>query len=154
MVGRSFTIAYNDTKDRFVSYRSFKPTTYINDGRYVLTANPSDLNDLYLHDIGERGVFYDNAPSESSITITVNPMASLTKIFDNTEFLTDVIDTNGVEVTDETFDSVTSSNSYQTTGIRADIKRRLRNWRHAITYEFGTRNRIRSHWMKQKFSIP
>jgi len=153
MVGRSFTIAYNDTKDRFVSYRSFKPTTYINDGRYVLTANPSDLNDLYLHDIGERGVFYDNVPTESSITITVNPMATITKIFDNTEFLTDVIDTNGVEVTDETFDSVTSSNSYQTTGIRADIKRTLRNWRHAITYEFGTRNRIRSHWMKQKFSF-
>jgi hypothetical protein len=126
---------------------------YINDDKYVLTANPSDENSLYLHDIGERGVFYDENPQESYITITVNAVSEVSKVFDNTEWLTEVFDVNNVEQTADTFNNITSYNTYQTTGIRTDIKRILRKWNHAITYEFGTRNRIRSNWMKQKFSF-
>lgn len=152
-IGRSFTIAYNDTKDRFVGRRGFYPTMYINDDKYVLTSDPSNENKLYLHDIGERGVFYDQDPQESSITITVNPASEVSKVFDNTEWLTEVLDVNDVEQTAETFNNITTYNSYQTTGIRTDIRRILRKWNHAITYELGTRNRIRSNWMKQKFSF-
>lgn len=153
LVGRSFTIGYNDTKDRFTGFKGFKPTMYINDDKYALTANPSNENSLYLHDIGERGKFYDEDPQESYIIITVNPASEVSKVFDNTEWLSEVYDINNVEQTAETFDNITSYNSYQTTGIRTDIKRILRKWNHAITYEFNTRNRIRSNWMKQKFSF-
>lgn len=153
LVGRSFTIAYNDTKDRIVSFRSFKPTMYINNDHHVITADPLDSNDIYIHDIGDRGVFYNNLPSTSHVTITVNALPDTPKVFDNTEWLSEVILPNGVEQTAETITDITSYNPYQTTGIRTDFTRRLREWRHAITYELGTRNRIRSHWMKQKFSF-
>ena len=153
LIGKSFTIGYNDTKDRFTGFKSFKPTMYINDDRYAITANPSDENKLYLHDIGDRGVFYDNSPSKSYIITTINQAPKFTKLFDVTEFLTEVIDSNGNELPLESVNEITSYNSYQTTGIRTDIKRTLRNWRHVITYELNTRNRLRSHWMKQKFSF-
>ncbi len=152
-IENSFTIGYNASRDRFTGFKGFKPTMYINDDKYVLTANPNAESNLYLHDIGERGVFYDEDPQESSITITVNPVSEVTKVFDNTEWLTEVYNTNNVEQNADTFDNITSYNSYQSTGIRTDIKRILRKWVHAITYQVGTRNRIRSNWMKQKFSF-
>jgi len=152
-IGRSFTVAYNDTQDRFVSFRSFKPIMYINDGNNIFTADPSNENNIYIHEKGDRGVFYNNDASVSHVIITVNALPDTPKVFDNTEWSSEVLLPSGVELPLETINEISSYNSYQTTGIRTDIVRRLRSWRHAITYELNTRNRIRSHWMKQKFSF-
>jgi hypothetical protein len=146
-------VAYNDTHDRFVSFRSFKPTMYINDGNNIFTAEPSNENNIYIHEKGDRGVFYNNDASVSHVIITVNALPDTPKVFDNTEWSSEVLLPSGVELPLETINEISSYNSYQTTGIRTDIVRRLRSWRHAITYELNTRNRIRSHWMKQKFSF-
>jgi len=149
----AFTIAYDDKHQRFTSFRSYKPTMYINNNKHLISPDPDNGEDGYLHDKGDRGVFYGNDPSTSHVTIVVNKHASYPKVFDYMRWLTEVFDANGVELTDETFSKLTVWNPYQTTGERTEFIRRLREWRHNIVYEQGTKNRIRSHYCKQKFEF-
>ena len=150
---KAFTLGYEPRYDRFTSYKSFKPKMYINDGEYVFTADPNDLNKLYMHDIGERGVFYGQPPSTSSITIIPNSHPNYSKVFDNIRWYSEVYDDNGNEVSADTFSDVEVFNPYQTTGIRTDIKRLLREWKFTILYQLGTKNRIRNHYCKQRFNF-
>ena len=154
LIGDSFTIAYSDTSDVFSSYRSFKPVMYINDNKNIFTPKPfSSPSEVYIHEQGERGVFYDNPPTTSSITTLINKEPFITKIFDNIRWLSEVFLPNGTEVSDETFSSIETFNTYQTTGVRTQFRRLMREWKHAIQYQFGTKNRIRSHYVRQKFEF-
>ncbi len=154
LVGDSFTIAYSDTSDVFSSFRSFKPIMYINDNKNIFTPKPFSIpSEVYIHEQGDYGVFYDNAPTTSSITTVVNKEPFITKIFDNIRWLSEVFLPNGTEVSDETFSSIETFNTYQTTGVRTQFRRLMREWKHAIQYQFGTKNRIRSHYVRQKFEF-
>ena len=149
----AFTVAYDERYDRFVSYRSFKPKMYINDGEYVFSTDPDDLNKLYIHDRGDRGVFYTNNPSTSYITIIPNVHPNYSKVFDNIRWYSEVYDTNGNEISTETIDGITVFNPYQTTGVQTNIKRLLREWKFTILYEQNTKNRIRGHYCREKFDF-
>ena len=154
LIGDSFTLAYSDTSDVFSSFRSFKPIMYINDNKNIFTPKPFSLpSEVYIHEQGERGVFYDNPPTTSSITTLINKEPFITKIFDNIRWLSEVFLPNGTEVSDETFSSIETFNTYQTTGVRTQFRRLMREWKHAIQYQFGTKNRIRSHYVRQKFEF-
>ena len=154
LIGDSFTIAYSDTSDVFSSYRSFKPVMYINDNKNIFTPKPfSSPSEVYIHEQGERGVFYDNPPTTSSITTLINKEPFITKIFDNIRWLSEVFLPNGTEVSDETFSSIETFNTYQTTGVRTQFRRLMREWKHAIQYQLNTKNRIRSHYVRQKFEF-
>lgn len=149
-----FTLAYSDVSDVFTSFRSFGPTMYINDNKNIFTPKPFSIpSQAYIHEQGDRGVFYDNPPSTSSITTVVNKEPFITKIFDNIRWLSEVLLPNGTEVSDETFSSIETSNTYQTTGVKTVFKRLMREWKHAIQYQLGTKNRIRSHYVRQKFEF-
>jgi hypothetical protein len=149
---RAFTWAYDPRYDRFSSRRSYTPKMYINDGEYVFSTDPSDLNKMYMHDIGDRGVFYNQPPTTSSITIIPNANPNFSKVFDNTRWYSEVYEPNGNEVSTETFNDVTTFTPYQTTGARTDIKRLLREWKFTVLYEQNTKNRIRNHYCKQRFN--
>lgn len=149
----AYTLAYDDRYDRFTSYRSFKPKMYINDDRYVFSTDPTDLNKLYMHDIGDRGVFYGQIPSTSSITIIPNAHPNYSKVSDNIRWYSEVYDDAGNEISTETFDGVTVFNPYQTTGIKTGIKRLFREWKFTILYEQNTKNRIRGHYCREKFDF-
>lgn len=150
----AFTLAYSDTSDVFTSFRSFKPIMYINDLKNIFTPKRlSASSKVYMHEQGDYGVFYDNPPSTSSITTIVNKEPFITKIFDNIRWFSEVFLPNSTEVSDETFSSIETFNTYQTTGIRTQFRRLMREWKHAIQYQFGTKNRIRSHYVKQKFEF-
>jgi len=154
LIGDSFTLAYSDTSDVFSSFRSFKPIMYINDNKNIFTPKPFSIpSEVYIHEEGERGVFYDNPPTTSSITTVINKEPFITKIFDNIRWLSEVFLPNGTEVSDETFSSIETFNTYQTTGVRTQFRRLMREWKHAIQYQFGTKNRIRSHYVRQKFEF-
>jgi hypothetical protein len=149
-----FTLAYSDVSDVFTSFRSFAPNMYINDNKNIFTPKPFSIpSEAYIHEQGEYGVFYDKDPSTSSITTVVNKEPFITKIFDNIRWLTEVFLPDGTEVSDETFSSIETFNTYQTTGVKTVFKRLMREWKHAIQYQFGTKNRIRSHYVRQKFEF-
>lgn len=149
-----FTLAYSDVSDVFTSFRSFSPTMYINDNKNIFTPKPFSIpSEIYIHEQGDRGVFYDNDPSTSSITTVVNKEPFITKIFDNIRWLSEIFLPDGTEVSDETFSSIETFNPYQTTGVKTVFKRLMREWKHAIQYQFGTKNRIRSHYVRQKFEF-
>lgn len=154
LIGDSFTIAYSDTSDVFTSFRSFKPIMYINDNKNIFTPKPFSIpSEVYIHEEGDYGVFYDNPPTTSSITTVVNKEPFITKIFDNIRWFSEVFLPNGTEVSDETVSSIETFNTYQTTGVRTQFRRLMREWKHAIQYQFGTKNRIRSHYVRQKFEF-
>jgi len=154
LIGDSYTVAYADKMDAFISFRSFKPNIYINDQKNIFSPKPfSAPSEVYVHDRGEYGVFYDNTPTTSSITTVVNKEPFITKIFDNIRWFSEIFLPNGTEVSDETFSSIETFNTYQTTGVRTQFRRLMREWKHAIQYQFGTKNRIRSHYVRQKFEF-
>lgn len=154
LIGDSFTIAYSDTSDVFVSFRSYKPIMYINDGKQIFTPKPfSSPSSVYIHDQGDYGVFFDEDPTVSSVTITVNKEPFITKIFDNIRWFSEIFLPDGTEVSNETVSSIETFNTYQTTGVRTQFRRLMREWKHAIQYEFNTKNRIRSHYVRQKFEF-
>jgi len=158
IIDNSYTLAYSEPLNSFVSYRSYKPIMYINDKKHIISPKPQltlpiTASELYIHEEGDRGVFYDNDPSESSITITVNKEPYVTKIFDNIRWFTEVFNPNGTEASDETFSEAEIYNTYQTTGVRTVFKRLMREWKHTITYAQNSKNRIRSHYVKQKFKF-
>ena len=154
LVGDSFTIAYSDTSDVFTSFRSFKPIMYINDNKNIFTPKPFSIpSEVYMHEQGDYGVFYDNPPTTSSITTVVNKEPFITKIFDNIRWFSEVFLPNSTEVSNETVSSIETFNTYQTTGVRTQFSRLMREWKHAIQYQFGTKNRIRSHYVRQKFEF-
>jgi hypothetical protein len=149
-----FTLAYSDVSDVFISFRSFAPNMYINDNKNIFTPKPFSIpSEVYVHEQGEYGVFYDKDPSTSSITTVVNKEPFITKIFDNIRWFSEVFLPNGTEVSDETVSSIETFNTYQTTGVKTVFKRLMREWKHAIQYQFGTKNRIRSHYVRQKFEF-
>lgn len=149
-----FTLAYSDVSDVFTSFRSFAPNMYINDNKNIFTPKPFSIpSEVYVHEQGEYGVFYDKDPSTSSITTVVNKEPFITKIFDNIRWLTEVFLPDGTEVSDETFSSIETFNTYQTTGVKTVFRRLMREWKHAIQYQFGTKNRIRSHYVREKFEF-
>ena len=157
-VDNSYTLAYSEPLNTFVSYRSYKPIMYINDKKHIISPKPqltlpTTSSKLYIHEEGNRGVFYDNDPSESSITITVNKEPYVTKIFDNIRWLTEVFNNDGTEASGETFSEAEIYNTYQTTGTRTVFKRLMREWKHAIAYAENSKNRLRSHYIKQKFKF-
>jgi len=127
---------------------------YINDNKNIFTPKPFSIpSEIYIHEQGDRGVFYDNDPSTPSITTVVNKEPFITKIFDNIRWLSEIFLPDGTEVSDETFSSIETFNPYQTTGVKTVFKRLMREWKHAIQYQFDTKNRIRSHYVRQKFEF-
>lgn len=153
-VGNSYTIAYADKSDVFTSFRSFKPNMYINDQKNIFTPKPFSVpSQVYVHERGDYGVFYGNPPTTSSVTTVVNKEPFITKIFDNIRWFSEIFLPNGTEVSNETFSSIETFNTYQTTGVRTQFRRLMREWKHAIQYQFGTKNRIRSHYVRQKFEF-
>lgn len=148
----SYTVVYNELFQAFTAFYDHYPRHYITNGRRIFTKNPSNVDDLYVHDEGNRGQFYTQT-FPSTIELMVKPNGNHTKVFTNMEFLSQVYDENGNNIVDETLNSVEYSNEYQTTGLitftpNTNIKRRMRTWRTAIPRSGNAR--IRNPYMNVK----
>jgi hypothetical protein len=146
----SFTVAYADTKNTIVSYRTPKPSMYINDNVNIIAPLPEDDRSLHIMDKGIRGSFFNNPPVPSELDITLNPYVDIPKVIDNFSWMSLVTDASGNEINLDTISSLELTNSQQTTGIRTTFTRRLREWWHKVTYAQGTKDRMRSHYFKLK----
>jgi hypothetical protein len=152
-----FTIGYDEERDTFTSFYSFKPTMYLNDKFSVVsvcpeTGVPSTAGDLYVHHEGTRGVFYGNSPSESRIEVVVNDASGQSKIFTNLEWSSTVRDANGADLPGETIDTLQMSTDYQSTAPADEFRRRFRTWRHQVGRDLNGGDRIRDHYARVKMT--
>lgn len=156
----SFTIVFNENGNVFSSFNSAKPTIYLNDKENYFTPGPADLTDfsndkrkdLYLHNEGNRGEFYDTY-HDSYVEFVVNDVQNVSKIFTNLEWESEVFDTNGNNIFDATVSSINTSNAYQVAPELTTFKRRFRTWRATLPREAGTKARLRDHFLKTKYSF-
>lgn len=114
----SKTIVYNEDIQQYVSFMSFTPGLYINTQRDIISPNPNNLEDLYIHYKGNYGSFYSSV-DDSTITIISNENPKFPKNFTNVRWSTEVQDVSGstpIDQRDSTFYSIRAYNDYQYTG--------------------------------------
>ena len=131
----SYTIAYNEFAQGFTSFYDFHPSIYVNDGKIIVTPNTENLcynnmnywnqeylkDNLYIHDIGSYGTFYD-VTMASRLSLISNEASVMTKSFDNVSFHMESIQVDGepqsedFDVQFDVFDMIRFSTDYQTTG--------------------------------------
>tara|TARA_R110002020_G_scaffold235_9_gene1317 strand:+ start:19770 stop:25271 length:5502 start_codon:yes stop_codon:yes gene_type:complete len=91
----SFTVGYNELIGGYTAFYDFHPTIYVNSGSYFITGNTESQcilndetfrrNELYLHNVGRYGEFYDQL-FQSKVTLISNMQSPITKVFDNVSF--------------------------------------------------------------------
>jgi hypothetical protein len=149
----SFTIAYADTKNVITSFRTPKPSVYINDNVNIFAPIPQQDRTIHLMNDGLRGSFFGNAPVDSELDIVINPNPDMPKVLDNLSWMSLVTDSNDNEINLDTISELTIETTQQTTGVRTNFTRSLREWWHKVVYAQGTRDRIRSHYFKVKMKF-
>ena len=144
----SATVGYNQFLDSFESFYSYKPGIYCDNDGLIMSVNPSNNTEVYLHNVGNRGRFYGTY-HDSSVTILANQQAEFKKVFTNLEYDSIVYDgvsipNGGEELYNDTFDTIRMWNSYQDSGnitltSPTNIRRRFRTWRYQLPKVSGNR---------------
>jgi hypothetical protein len=128
----STSIVYDELAQQFSSRYSATPKMWIDNGDTLLSANPLLNSDVYVHNIGEWGNFYDNQV-ECSIQLVLNPQADINKVLRTLEFNSIVRDNDKVIDRESTITAFRIQTQYQDTlkvPFSADrIKRRFDKWR-------------------------
>ncbi len=147
------TIGFNELTGSFESFYDYFPQLYLEYGRRMFSVSPINNNELHTHSGGAPGVYYDTIFSKSVLhTVFTNPSYA-NKIFNNMSYNAELYSTAGNDVFNQTFDKVTYSNNYQTTGpiplvVDGNIKRRMRTWHTTIGRDISTPlSRMRNHWL-------
>ena len=144
------TVSYNEFIGAFESFYDYVPSMYLQYGRRLLSVSPLDVNEAYVHNIGNFCTYYGRDPFPSTIETTLGTNGDFVKVFNNLEFYGQVNDTNGLDISDETFNRIRLYNDYQDTGtinLINNIKRRMRTWRYTIPRDnSGAKARLRGQW--------
>lgn len=171
------TLVFSEISDVFQGWYTFTPTIYIKTPRDLLSTN--DNNRMYKHNIGNRAYWYDTL-YDSKLSIIVNSTGSITKEFNNIEYMTEVFDEDGIDVPNETFTTLQASNDVMTSDVItlkpyqpgdtlyqgglevtlppkvANIRRRMRMWRTVVprvlrTNQYINNARFRDAYVKLSF---
>ena len=133
-----FTIAYNELAKCFTSFYDFYPTIYLNDKQNLFSVSPRTAvitNDqVWLHEYGNKGQYYGiNYPS--TVELFVNPAYPQTKVYDNIEIASEVLDTanSNINYLNETWSTIRCSTDHQNSDVitlvpNTNIKRRERTF--------------------------
>jgi hypothetical protein len=163
----SFTIAWSENMDAFISFYTFTPTIFIPyRNRYLTTTlskySGADVNLDYIFlqdsDIYPRCNFYaltDNDAAkfyDSTVETLFNSDYEYTKTWDNLFYISNVYDSSGIELYDQTIDTIRCYNDYQNTGYidltyADNLRRRERIWtlgvpRNAVVGQFTANSDI------------
>jgi hypothetical protein len=146
------TLVYDELSQAFSSRYSATPTLWIENGDIILSPNPTQRDNLYTHNIGKWGQFYDNYV-ECSLSLVINPQADINKILRTLEFNSIVRDDNKVIDRTKTITAFRINNEYQDTlkvpFSSGRIKRKFDKWRVKIPRDQNTINkhgRLRSSY--------
>jgi hypothetical protein len=125
---QGFTLCISESFGVFSAFYNHTPTIYLKGKKLVLSPNPTNSSKLYLHDVGDYGVFYDNDPVESSITIRINSEPILNKILRFIEY--NCITKEGETIIQDTgFTAIRIYNDYQDSGKVSLSDRQVRRFR-------------------------
>lgn len=107
------TVSYSEYGGGFESLYDFKPHMYADMNGILLSVNPANRKNIYVHGIGDEGSFYGDV-SDTTISILSNPEPELNKVYTNCEFGLNC--TSGGNDIDATFYKYQAWNQYQDTG--------------------------------------
>jgi len=108
------TIVYNELIDAFQGWFTLAPTDYIKTPIKFLTSGNSKL--LWEHDVGNYGTWY-NEVYHSVVSLIVNPDGSVTKEFNNVQYMSESSDINGIDIMYDTLNTLQGSNDYQSSEV-------------------------------------
>jgi hypothetical protein len=149
----NYTIVYNELSNTFTAFYDIPACMYINMDNKLLsvpfTYDSGSLttgrNQIYLHDLGTRGMFY-GVLYDSTIKFITTAQGNV-GMYTNYSWLTELNSTLGVDL-DETFDTMQSINDYQDTGVIplvpldidavGTLRRRIRTWHAEVGRDTGS----------------
>jgi len=156
-----FTVGYNEKLQAFESLYSFRPRLYF---RLNTKLFSSDQDNCYWHNKGEYGKFYgEYYPSFVKFLTNENP--TLTKVWDNQQFQTEVYDTNNVLLNLDTIDYIQHTTENQDTGVitlvpQTNINKVERDWKIQIqrdlanaTYSTLSKPRLRDLYLQTQVTF-
>jgi hypothetical protein len=157
----SFTLSYNEKLNAFESFYSFKPKTYFRLNTMVF-GSMGDKN-AYWHNKGDYGSFYGTT-YPSKIKVLTNDAPLTTKVWDNQKFQTQVYNSNGVLLNNETFDYIQHKTENQDTGLitltpQSNIVKKERDWKliiprdtNSATYSTLSKPRLRDMYLETEIT--
>jgi hypothetical protein len=127
----SFTLGYNEKLQAFESFYSFKPKIYFKLNTRVFSSLSDDK--CYWHNKGDYGSFYGTT-YPSKIKLLTNEAPLTTKVWDIQKFQTQVYDSAGVLLNNDTFDFIQHKTENQDTGLitlipQSNIIKKERDWK-------------------------
>ena len=127
------TLTYNEMMGSFESFKSFTPKLYLNNDTRLLSVDPENMGQAYLHNCFTRGSFYGTL-YPTKVTVLINTSPETVKTLDTIEYLSELFTSAGVDIPLETFNTLRIYNSHQDTGTitltpQTNIIRTLRKWR-------------------------
>jgi hypothetical protein len=136
----SFTLSYNEKLNAFESFYSFKPKTYFRMNTMVFGSMGN--NQCYWHNKGNYGSFYGTT-YPSKIKIITNDAPLTTKVWDNQKFQTQVYNTNGILLNNQTFNFIQHTTENQDTGLitltpQSNIVKKERDWKLIIPRDINS----------------
>jgi hypothetical protein len=159
------TLVYSEAIDAFTGFYSFHPDIYVRDDAKYFSPDPNDPKSLYIHNKGQKCIWYTNEPTDSILKFVVNPKGYNSKVFNNVEFLTQVVTSEGENILQETFNHYTVENEYQdvakellpygtqlTSPDQMHARRRMRSWRMQVPRSGAEKARIRNPYVTMSFT--
>ena len=155
--GDGETLVFNDILDNFTHFIDNNYATfYINHDDIFISQR---LNgDIYEEnsEVPTRGSFYGTI-KDATVEIIVNPAGTLVHKLTNIELTTEIFDSGGNNLLDETLTEIHITNDYQDTEVIAlvpgtNIRRLLRTWRMNALRDNGNNARLRDTYHKVKLT--
>lgn len=144
------SLVYDELMQQFSCFYSATPKIWIDNTDTLISQDVDNPADIYVHNIGEWGVFYGNKV-ECSLTLVINPQADINKVLRTIEFNSIVRDDTKVIDRTVTITAFQITTQYQDTGkvpYSSDrIRRKFDKWRVKIPRDTLSNNqhgRLRS----------
>ena len=143
LIQNNFTVLFDERVNAFTSFVDYTPKIFFTDGYKIFSTDKTGLNNIYIHDEGNYGEFY-NFTYPSLLSFPINKFPTETKVFDNLRWDSQA-SINGVNQYINTWNKLRCYDDYQNTdyqdlivsGLSTNLKRKERSWK-----TFIPRNRV------------
>lgn len=152
-----YAVGYHELGEYFTSFYDSLSTIFPHKNNVLLSPpGEGDFQNIYRYNRGDRGEFF-GLIKPSVIKFVINPIPLASKVFGNMEWATEVTTAAGVDVPEETFNTVFCETGYQATAItpliiNTNVKRKERAWRFAVPRNNKESDRLRDKNMTVTFT--
>ena len=143
------TIVYNENLQSFEMNPPYKPHIYISNFKDLLSENPLNRSEVYIHGEGDYNTYYDGIKFPLTLKIVINQPAGYEKVINNILWKSEAFDINGDYLNNVSINEIRVYNNYQDTGFQTDVKKVLRQFSHKVRMNqlsVNKTDRIRNSW--------